>query len=321
MCLKKLRNYIGEFKAYNKERKQVVFSAKIGKKDRLCARIIRYVHSIEKGLSISAPRAEFGYDKIKQIYAWINEYLSLGEVDKMCVYMAADAISSYCKYHQSINFSSEKITEIKTIADKLTQIKEKDGVEGVFGGVSVLKNSDIQFDFNTIEKLFKTRHSIRQFSGQKVESELIKKAIELAQCAPSACNRQAVRAYSIDTKKFIESYQENLQGVGGFAEECDKFILVTGKISAYEESEYKQFVVSAGIFAGYLSLALHALGLGACVVQRSLRPNEKWKKFCEEYSIDKDEQLICLVAVGKLNQQTVVPVSKRFDVDSILKHL
>ena len=44
-----------------------------------------------------------------------------------------------------------------------------------------------------VENLFNTRHSIRQFGEDKVKIEDIKKAIELAQRAPSACNRQAVR--------------------------------------------------------------------------------------------------------------------------------
>ena len=99
-----LRNYIGEFRAYNRERKQVVQAGKTQRKDRLVGRIVRYVHSIEKGLCIESPRPGFGYDKIQTLYGWIKEYLQIKDIDKTCVYMAADALSAYCSYHDSISF-------------------------------------------------------------------------------------------------------------------------------------------------------------------------------------------------------------------------
>ena len=179
----------------------------------------------------------------------------------------------------------------------------------------------MKFNPSEIEKLFNTRHSIRQFSNEPVSKELISKAIELAQKAPSACNRQAVRVYATDLDRFMEIYPNNLQGVGGFIENCDKVLLITGKISPYEEYEYKQFIVSAGIFAGYLTMALHSLGLGACVVQRSLRPEANWIDFCKHNNIPEDEQLICLVIAGNMKDETIVPFSYRFDTENILRWL
>ncbi len=321
MSIKKIRNYIGEFRAYNRERQQMVQAGKIQKKDRLTGRIVRYVHSIEKGLVIESPRPEFGYTKIKAIYEWIQEYLKLENIDKTCVYMAADALSAYCKYHDSLNISSEKLDEIRQIAAELGEIKEKDKATGVFGGTLVINKDEMCFDSAEVERFFKTRHSVRQFNKEPVSDELIHKAVELAQTAPSACNRQAVRTYVIDARKFMETYPAKLDGIGGFVESCDKIILVTGKLSPYEEAEYKQFIVSAGIFAGYLSLALHGLGLGACVVQRPLRPSKEWIEFCRMYSIPIDEQIVCMLTVGQLKEQTPVPLSKRFDTDAILKYL
>ena len=111
--LTKIRNYIGEFRAYNKERNQVVNAPIFEKKGRLIGRIVRFVHSIEKGLSIESPRAEFGYEKIKTLHGYIKEYLNLESIDKTCIYMAADALTAYCTYHDFIGVSSDKITEIK----------------------------------------------------------------------------------------------------------------------------------------------------------------------------------------------------------------
>ena len=320
MVLGKIRNYIGEFRAYNRERRQVV-QAIDNKKEILMARIIRFVHAIEKGLSIEDPRAGFGYEKIQTMYGWIKEYLALGDVDRTCIYMAADALVAYLAYHEAIGFTSDKIKEITSITTELKKIKEKDKAEGVFGGVLTVEKKDMTFESSDVEKLFKTRHSVRQFSKEPIPESLIEKAIGLAQTAPSACNRQAARTYVTDAKRFTNLYPENLQGAGGFIENCDKVIMITGKISAYEEYEYKQFVVTAGIFAGYLTLALHGLGLGACVVQRSIRPDKTWAEFCQKSGVPSDEQLICLVTVGNMKEKTVVPLSKRFDTHKIMKWL
>ena len=321
MFLRNIRNYIGEFRAYNRERQQVVSSAKIAKDERLKGRIVRLLHSIEKGLSVESPRPGFGYEKIQKIYAWAKEYLKYDNVDKTCIYMFADALEAYCKYHQEISFTSDKINEIKTMAEEFAAIKADDKITGVYGGVQKIYKKDQVFNNAEIEKLFKTRHSIRQFEKGNSCDELIRRAIELAQCAPSACNRQAVRSYVIDTQKFVETYPGNLQGVGGFVDSSDKVILITGKISPYEEYEYKQFIVSAGIFAGYLDLALHAVGLGSCVVQRSLRPEKVWIDYCKIAGIPMDEQIICMMVVGHMKEETVVPVSRRFDTDEIVKFL
>ena len=211
--------------------------------------------------------------------------------------------------------------EIKSISDELHRIKAEDGITDSFGGVLTISKKDISFDHGEVERIFRTRHSVRQFKKDPVPEILIEKAVSLAQTAPSACNRQAVRVYVMDSMKFLQSYKQNLQGVGGFIDNSDKVILITGKISAYEEDEYKQFIVSAGIFTGYLTLSLHALGVGACVVQRSLRPNEAWKDFCKQNSIPLDEQIIDLIVIGQMKEETLVPVSKRFETKDILKWL
>ena len=155
MLLGKARKYIGEFRAYNRDRNQVLHALQ-NKQDLLSARIVRFVHYNEKGLSIQSPRPGFGYEKIKTLYGYIKEYLELDGIDKTCIYMAADALSAYCTYHDSIVVSSEKITEIKKIASELTEIKETDKVTGIFGGVQTINKNDLSFDPDTIERFFKT---------------------------------------------------------------------------------------------------------------------------------------------------------------------
>ena len=112
-----------------------------------------------------------------------------------------------------------------------------------------------------------------------------------------------------------------LQGIGGFADDVDGFLLVTGRKSAYAPGERNQYLVSTSIFAGYLSLALHAYSIAACVVQRSVSPNSLWENFKTINGIPKDEQIVLMFAIGSYKEESKVPISKRFPVDSIYREL
>lgn len=303
------------------KRKQKILKGKAFQKSRLEAAIIRLVHSIEKGLSIKSPRLGFGYKKIERLALLVDEYMKDPAQDLTCVYMAGGALKSYCNFHDSKEFESHQYTNTKKFCEKINNYCRSVNEITEYGGIKRVLLSELDCDINEIEKLFRTRHSIREFENKPVEMEKIKKAISLAQHAPSACNRQAVRVYVINGKKLLEEYNNNLEGIGGFAEDVDKFLIVTGKLSSYDEFEYNQFIVSAGIFVGYLSLALHAYKIGACIIQRSLRYTKQWKEFCEKYNIPDDEQIICMIGIGNMKESTMVPISRRYPLDKILREL
>ncbi len=286
-------------------------------KNRLEAEIIRNVHSIEKGLSIQNPRPGFGLKKIREMFTLVEKYLKCFG-DEEIIYFVIDAVKEYLKKQQSMNFENEDILFIK---QKLLEIQSIVGEhEGVYGGTLIYKKSDVNFKIDDIENFFKTRHSIRDFSTAPIDEENLIKAIKLAQSSPSACNRQAVRVYSIKPNSYMNIIG-NLDGIGGFAESVERFLLITGVQSAYRAGEKNQFVVSAAMFASYLSLSLHAYGIGACVIQRSLIENKLFKKFKEVYNISEDEQVVVMLGVGKIKEETTVPVSRRFDVCKIYRDL
>lgn len=284
----------------------------------LCANIFRLVHSIEKGLSIENPRLGFGLPKMSQILDWIEQLKSLNRANDLCVMAANDAFVEYFKFHDERGFDSNEYSYVKQRSKEILGLISNSEKSG---GVKQVKKQDLDFDINQIECFFKARHSVRQFSKEKVDINVLKKAVALAQTAPSACNRQAVRVYVIDPQKYVSDTQSNLEGIGGFTDDVSYFLLITGKLSAYDEFEYKQFVVSASFFAAYLSLALHAYKLGSCVIQRSVRATNQWKRFCQLNAIPQDEQIVVMLGVGNLKDEMTVPVSKRYDVDSIMKVL
>jgi len=283
------------------------------------ARIIRYLHGIEKGLSLENPRTCFGTKKIESLFGFIEEYKSLNCKNNLCLLMCRDAIKEYLDFHADLKIENEQIKWIRQkwqeLDSYLPSVSEK------FGGISKISKDQMQFNVTEIERLFNTRHSIREFSGEKIAEEDIKKAIRLAQTCPSACNRQCTRVYSVTSEKYINDMKTNLEGIGGFANDVDRFLLICAKKTAYELDEIHQYVVSASIFAGYLTLALHTYGMAACMVQRTLLSNPLWENFQKINNIPEDEQIIAMIAVGKYKEVTKVPISKRFPVEDIYKNL
>ncbi len=314
-----MRKFLYALRAFLKERKHNIDIQKNSKyaKNRIEAEIVRNVHSIEKGLSIANPRLGFGIAKINEMFSLIDRYIELTE-EKEVLYFVVDAVDAYLIYHEQKNFVNDDVLGVK---DKCLKLKNIIGEhESICGGTLIYNKQDCTQDTDAVMNLFNTRHSVREFSGEKVSEGKIIEAIKLAQRSPSACNRQAVRVYSIDGKDYLNS-MGNLDGIGGFAQDVDKFLLITGVQSAYRPGEKNQFAVSASMFAGYLTLSLHALGIASCVVQRNLYVDKLYSDFRKKYSISTDEQLVVMLGIGMPKNETTVPVSKRFSVNKIYRNL
>lgn len=288
-------------------------------KSRLEADIIRYVHSIEKGLSIENPRLGFGVPKIMHLFSLAERYLKSEKDDVECLYFVSDAIKAYLDFHSDKNFENQDIKDVKDHYELLKkQLPDK---KDIYGGTTQLSVSDMNFNVDEIEKLFNTRHSIREFSGECVDEETIRKAVKLAQRCPSACNRQGVRVYSVKGSDFVAGFEQSLDGIGGFAGAVDRFLLITGKKSAYTLHEKNQFIVSVSMFAAYLTLALHTYNIAACAIQRPLTATKPWENYKKAKGIPADEQLVMLIGIGKYKDKCTVPLSKRYETDKVYRNL
>ena len=283
-------------------------------KEQQRSRIIRLTHSIEKGLCLEAPRPGFGVAKLEQLFAESEAYKKKYGSNEFCLNMVIDAVSDYIRFHDSKQYSDESIDNLK---DKLARLREGVPQRNVKAGG--FQHISVHNDCSQLTDYFLSRHSVREFDDTPVNNQDIIEAVEIAQLCPSACNRQAYRAYVIKARKLVELYHKKLSGIGGFAESADRFILITGKLSAYDFSEYNQYIVSASIFATYLSLSLLDKNIGSCIVQRPLRDSKQNRSIMAYCQIPGDEQIVVMMAVGNLKQEFNVPISKRFPVGEILR--
>ncbi len=276
------------------------------KLDFAAAELIRNTHSIEKGLCISEPRLGFGHEKQNEMMKQI-ELLSKTEsayYHEICD-MAVSALLEYLDFHTQNHYTDEFCEKLRVFIEKYGSPKM-----GKIGGTLFVEKKSIQFDEAEIVRFMTSRHSIRDFDTTPIDESKLEKALQLAQTAPSACNRQGVRVYVLSEEQGKKLVKQ-LSGVGGFADQVNRFIVITGKRSAYRLNESKQHIVSASIYAGYLTLTLHLYGFGACVIQRPVLWNKTWMRLSEFIGANKDEQIVCLLAVGNLKDSFRVPCSHR----------
>lgn len=281
--------------------------------------LLRNIHSIEKGLSIANTRLGFGHKKQEEMFEEIDILKSSSDTyHRDTIKMAVSALEEYIEFHEKRQYEDDFIENMKK---KVGNIKKELDIEvKKLGGVIEIKREDLKFNVKEIEHFFNTRHSVRDFEDSEVNIESIKKAIKLAQRAPSACNRQGVRAYILSSSN-KDALKDWCQGIGGFQNEVKSYIAITSKLSAYRPGEVNQHVVTSSVYAAYLTLTLHLYGLGACFIQRPVIFSEKWENLRKKWNIPKDEQIICLIGVGNLKEKFVVPFSNRLDENEIMKLL
>lgn len=281
--------------------------------------IIRNVHSIEKGLSLAKPRQFFGIPKIIEMLNLVAEYVGMDGYSTDVVNMALDAVDAYKEYHRDVLNNSK----LRNIINKHDELRGKyPKMPKAYAGTLKIERKEKQNQFDELSSLINERHSVRDFSKDPVPMELLRSACELALHAPSACNRQGTRIYILSEQK-KDLLDEWLSGVGGFAEEVDKYIIITAKVSVYrfEEACQFQYVVSPSILAGYLSLSLQSLGIGACLIQRPLVRTGSWVNFSKKLGITDDEQIVLMLGVGMLKREYNVPISNRLDYKTMVKEL
>ena len=287
--------------------------------DRIRGELLRNVHSIEKGLSLRNVRSCFGLSKINEAGILANRLLDTNiDNDNEEVKMFVDALITYLDYHKNANIEDSRLLQVKELVDVLSKRLNLPNSSASLGGYQQLSFCEhTEEEFEVLNHMIHSRHSIREFSGAPVSIDKILKAIDIARYCPSACNRQAFRVHVICKDK-IPIFHNWFDGVGGFADELDKIILITAKISSYRAAEEMQYIVSASVLAGYLTLTLEASNIGCCFIQRPVLPTEQWHSISKQLSIAQDEQVICALGIGTKMNFYKVPISNRIPLNRIV---
>lgn len=280
------------------------------------AAITRRYHGLEKGLSFTVRKKNFGKQKIHELIEHLERYIDLyGESASTAVSNSIIALKYYV---------NTKATNDNELVKRIDDLLRKDVVmHHVKSGEPTLSFTRAELQNSAIvnfEELCMNRHSIREYTTDLVSHKDIKKAIRMAQRSPSACNRQSVRCYYTCDNSKIDLLNKFKPGNMGF-QNLGTVIFITTDFNSHDLSEERhQGFIEAGMFAMTLIYSLQYLGLGTCALHASFKPSVE-KRLLKDFGIKEKESLCIMVSVGHLPKEISVASSVRYPLEEVCRNL
>ena len=277
------------------------------------AAIVQAAHRIEKGLAIRTPCRFRGWDKAERLAKMLAREMRRPAPDRFALETGGSVLKAYLEGRERTGDREEQANAL-ALRDKTPEIQSLLAAASARGGACTLRKEDVAVPDGPewIEKLFSTRHSVRDFSEVPVSREVLEQAVQLALSAPSACNRQSSKVYVLAGKRLEELGGDNTC-------HADKHLVVTGEINAFGPMEYGDWVVNSSIFATYLVLALHALGVESCMMKKDLHFGDKYNDFLRKACrIPRSEKIVLQIAVGYCKDSFAVAGSNRKNARDVL---
>jgi nitroreductase len=281
------------------------------------ARITLYYHQVEKGLSLAAPRANFGMAVIPGLLDDVDAYFGEYGVAAPAT-TAISALLGYLDHHERIGQQADYVRG-RVQAVLACHHISMELARSWSGGVLPLSRAGLVAARNGgFKSFFESRHSVRQFAGGTIAPADLRAAVETAQKTPSVCNRQSWRVHAFAEPGQMARLLEIQSGSRGFGDQASAVLVVTSDLRSFlGVAERYQPWIDGGMFAMSLCLALHDLGYGSCCLNWSKEPDAD-RRLRAAAGLLPSEQIIMLVAVGTLPEEFRVARSYRPPVDQVL---
>lgn len=253
--------------------------------------LLLLAHALEKGMGLPRPRSKFGLEKAEKLLNMLEVYFSNGvDTQKYPFVESLSVLNVYLK------FTDNECKELRIRCQRLCD----DCCKQIPAGTTVISNMEELYSSLNIEQIryfIQSRHSIRSFRKDKIDAGVISKVIELAQNAPSACNRQPVMVHWTCNPEKVKEIDQLIPGNKGFEGEIPNWAIITADRKMFGKSEPLQWYVNGGIYLAYFAEALHAFKLGSCIFQiPATHPDTPVLRIAA--SIPENEAIIAAVGFG-----------------------
>lgn len=285
------------------------------RKEHLLGRISLRAHVLEKGLTMPDMRLGFGKDNLLDLIKLCTTYSTQNGNDHEILNQAIGVIREYKEVHiaQRYVLEQEVQEEIDHLLNRLPDINATQ--QSVYTSQAYYEHSQSSFDLFS-----QSRHSIRNFSSTAdVTTDDIIGAIELAQNAPSSCNRQSSRIHIVAERTLVEKVLALQNGNRGFGHLVNKLLVLTVDLSCYNGIKERNLCyVDSGIYAMNLLYALHYQQIGACTLNWCDSPEDD-AQIRSLLNIPASETITLLIACGKAPEGTFkVASSPRVKAENVI---
>lgn len=273
----------------------------------IAAKIRIICHTIEKALSLSDCRADFGREKIIELIRLYNIYKSSTYAERNALEIVESTILTYSEHRQAHGLD---VSFIPTYLQKMSSSDIKCGAHEFLYSKA---------DYITFPSIAESRHSVRNYSDQSVAKDDIIRAVQIAQTAPSACNRQASRIYAITNPAKISVLKQRHGGIRSFGQPGVIFAIAQDINQYINEYERNTWLVDGGIFCMNLLYALNSVGIVSCpVIWGGMEDEDRF--ITELTGMPKNERVVVLVVGGyPPNEVLKTPYSPKRPVLDIIK--
>ncbi|MBB6427190.1 nitroreductase family protein [Sphingopyxis sp. JAI128] len=278
---------------------------------RLGAAIKMDAHRIEKGLALPQSRPGFGQDVVARLIRDVGIYEQRFGADRI-TRIARSALAGYEQTGRDQGVPHASLGQFLTPVD----FAQAESATIRLDAESVRGRSHLDF-----ASFAHSRHSLRQFSADPVDPAAIEAAVRAAERTPSVCNRQSAKAYHIVDPTLRRQLLEVQGGNRGFGDDISELLIITSELRNFvSAAERYQCWIDGGLFAMSLVYALHAQGLGTCMLNWSVDPSRDItaRKLMK---LPPTQNIIVYIAVGHYPESFSVATSARLGIDDILIRL
>lgn len=282
-------NFYTDFKLYKKH-------SSVFKKDtyeKIESEITLRYHSLEKGFLHNPIRYKFAKSKVIELIQFLKKEEIAKCYDNIQI---QSAFNSLCKYYEFHSQNNIVISDYYSINDYQFF---KNNLHGSYDTTKIHSKTSFWADVNKEFKTFSnSRCSVRNFTGEKIPKETLQDVVNLANNAPSVCNRQPVSVHILENKVLIDSILEIQGGLKGYSRELTQLVVLTcNRNYFYSPGERNQLYIDGGIYLMNFLYALHYYKIGACPAHWGLPVNAD-RKAEKILNLKESEQIICIVAIG-----------------------
>lgn len=285
--------------------------------EKLISFIIMNTHVIEKGLTMPETRVGFGTERLSILINDIVKYIKKFNNTNPQLLHGISVINEYFIFHEEKKFILNE--NIKNQYNSLQNLVKSKSVK--FTIRRQLKMSKKDYFDKSDESFFEfsnSRSSIRNWTKENVDIDLILKSLDLCRNTPSACNRQSVRVHLYTNKNKIDEILKIQGGNRGFGHLSSFLIIVTFEPSVFfEENERNSGFVDGGMYCMNILYALHAKKIAACILNAAHSP-EKDMYIRKYTNIPSSEVFVAMIAGGIPPKNFMIAKSFRYPLEDIL---
>ena len=273
-------------------------------------KIIAHYHVLEKGMSHPTPKNCFSLPVAENLVKLINLYDSKSKTLSRQVSVAVEVLKQYQVFSTNINCLP------KEMVDQIEKLHVKSDLNPGFS--SCTKENYFKNNTSAFDEFALSRCSVREFTDENIDKNVLLAAIKVAQKTPSVCNRQTAKVHILTNKKDILRHLLLQTGNRGFGHKINNLLIVTSDLYLFEgPKERNQAFTDGGMFAMSLLYALHHQKIGAVPLN--------WAYSCAQDKalhdlgiVPENEKVILFIGVGIVPENFKLAVSDRRNLDEVI---